>query len=104
MRTPYALDTFLVHRDTFEGGLCAGRALCPDGAVRAVRFGSGHADTFFSVPASVQVRGRTVSGYVSVSTVDGYDTATDADPAVVHFRPYTYGRNANAFEENPSCD
>jgi len=77
------------------GGFASGRALCADGVVRAVRFPrGGHADTFFSVPAVVTVNRKTVSGFVSVSTVDGYDTATDDDPAVVRFTANRYGRNA----------
>lgn len=78
-----------------SGGLFWGRALCSDGKVRAVRFPrGGHADTFFSVPATVSVAGKTVTGFVSVSSRDGFDTPTDDDPAVVRFTAYRYGRNA----------
>lgn len=41
------------------------RLLCSDGQVRAASLAS-TADTFFSVPASVRVRGKTVSGYMTV--------------------------------------
>ena len=73
------------------GYTCHGRALCPDGKVRAFRAGT--ADTFFSIPASVHAAGTRVSGYVTVETREGYSTPTDSDPAVVKFFPYTYRKN-----------
>jgi hypothetical protein len=73
------------------GFTCKGRALCPDGRVRA--FTGGTADTFFSIPARVSAKGTTVRGYVTVETRDGYSTVTDNDPAVVKFVPYTYLKN-----------
>ena len=39
------------------------------------------------------LRGKTVTGFVMVSSRDGYDTATDDDPAVVKFTAYKYGKN-----------
>lgn len=41
------------------------RLLCSDGVIRAARL-SDTADTFFSVPASVRVKGKHVSGYMKV--------------------------------------
>lgn len=41
------------------------RLLCADGQVRAASLAS-TADTFFSVPASVRVKGWTISGYMTV--------------------------------------
>lgn len=73
------------------GHSCKGRALCPDGRVRAFR--GGIADTFFSIPARVSAAGTTVAGYVTVETRDGWSTATDDDPAVVKFMPFTYRKN-----------
>jgi hypothetical protein len=68
--------------------------MCSDGIVRAVRFpGGGIADTFFSVPAAVDVRGKRVSGFVTVETAEGWSTESDGDPAVVKFQAYAYGRN-----------
>lgn len=94
----YANGTFLeLERGPFACGFTSGRALCPDGVVRAVRFYDGIADTFFSVPCRVQAHGKTVAGYVTVETVDGYSTPTDDDPAVVRFVPYTYRRNHGVF-------
>jgi hypothetical protein len=91
-RRNYANGTHLTMRYPF-GTYVAGAALCSDGRVRALKRISECADTFFSVPASVTVNGRTVSGYVSVETVDGFSTATDDDPAIVKFHAYTYGKN-----------
>jgi hypothetical protein len=70
-----------------------GRVLCSDGKVRALARIAQTADTFFSVPAAVRVRGRTVSGYVTISTISGLSTATPTDPVVARFVAYTYGKN-----------
>jgi hypothetical protein len=94
MTTLYSEGTYLERNPSFGGGFAKGRALCSDGQVRAVRFPrGGHADTHFSVPATVSVKGKTVSGFVSVSSRDGFDTATDDDPAVVRFTSFIYGKN-----------
>ena len=74
-----------------------GRALCPDGKVRALARIDQMADTFFSVPAAVKVKGKTVSGYITVETVGGYSTPTDDDPAVVRFIPIKGRKNSDAF-------
>lgn len=90
--TEYALGTRLVTGGawvTYVGG----RALCADGNVRALARIAPAADTFFSVPASVQVRGRTVSGFVMVETLSGSSVATVDDPPVVRFYAYLYGKN-----------
>jgi hypothetical protein len=44
--------------------------LCPDGKRRRARI-TGTADTYFSIPASVTVRGVTVSGFVTGRETDG---------------------------------
>ena len=75
------------------GLFIAGRAMCSDGKIRALKRISTTADTFFSVPAAVAVDGRTVSGYVTIETAAGFSTETPTDPAVVKFVAYTYGRN-----------
>jgi hypothetical protein len=46
------------------------RVLCSDGVVRAASMAP-TADTFFSIPASVRIKGKTISGYVT--TEDGPD-------------------------------
>lgn len=96
----YAKGTSLIlENGPFASRFVKGRAICSDGIVRAVRFGAGIADTFFSIPARVTVNGRTVSGYVTVETAEGFSTATENDPAVVKFIAYQYGKNANALPE-----
>jgi hypothetical protein len=73
------------------GFTCKGKAVCPDGRVRAFRGGT--ADTFFSIPTRVSAKGTTVTGYVTVESEQGYSVPTDDDPAIVKFFPYHYGKN-----------
>jgi hypothetical protein len=86
----YADDTELTFSQPW-GHTCNGRALCPDGRVRAFRGGT--ADTFFSIPARVSAHRTTVAGYVTVEARSGSSVATDDDPAVVRFQPYLYRKN-----------
>jgi hypothetical protein len=51
------------------------RLLCSDGVIRAAELAE-TADTWFSVPASVRVNGRRVSGYMTVAAKDGMETET----------------------------
>jgi hypothetical protein len=94
----YAGNTFLeLEPSPFACGFVRGAAVCSDGKVRSLRFSNGGvADTFFSVPCSVQVRGKTVSGFCTIETVEGLSTETENDPLTVKFCAYSYGRNANA--------
>ncbi len=94
----YGNDTHLMVRYPW-GGFHGGRALCADGKVRALKRISTTADTFYSVPASVAVNGKTVSGYVTVQTMRGFSTATDDDPAVVKFYAYEYGANGHLLRD-----
>lgn len=95
-KTEYANGTYIER--SFPWGLnIKARALCPDGVVRTCKRVAETADTCFSVPASVAVRGVTVAGYITVETVQGLSTATDADPAIVKFVPYTYRKNHAVF-------
>jgi hypothetical protein len=91
----YAHGTYLTPSPgPFSCGYSAGAALCTDGAVRRLRFASGGIpDTFFSVPCSVSVKGRTVTGFATVETVEGYSTPTADDPAIVRFVANRYGKN-----------
>ena len=90
MTRNYAQDTSLTHLPSMCGGFSRARALCSDGKVRSVRFSNGgHADTFFSIPGSVRVKGRTVTGYVSLETNEG------TEPETVRFHSYTYGKNGS---------
>lgn len=77
----------------FPGQRCD--VLCADGKIRRATIVN-RADTFFSVPARVRANGKTVTGYISVLSRDGYDTVTADDPAVYHFTAYLYGKNHNA--------
>lgn len=102
MRQTFAEGTWLDPEEMSypEGSLRQSRrrakALCPDGIVRTAVVGI--PDTFFSIPARLKARGKTVAGYVSVSTASGSDVATDEDPAILYFHPYKYRKNGDAFE------
>lgn len=77
------------------GTYVTARVLCSDGRVRKVSRISQTADTFFSVPCAVKVKGRTVSGYLTIDTLSGSSVPTDNDPAVAMFVAYTYGKNGH---------
>lgn len=93
----YALGTSLeLERGPFACGYVSGRAMCSDGKVRALRFANGGiADTFFSIPCRVSVNGKTVAGYATTESAQGFQTATDADPVMVKFIAYTYRKNGS---------
>jgi hypothetical protein len=93
----YGAGTFL-EVDYPWGVYVRGAALCSDGRVRRLKRIASTADTFFSVPAAVTVKGRTVSGYVTVETAQGWSTESADDPAVVKFVAYSYGRNGHLLE------
>jgi hypothetical protein len=90
----FAFDTYLAYSTPWHLYV-GGRALCADGKVRTLKRISETSDTYFSTPAAVQIRGRTVSGYVTVETAQGLSTATSSDPAVLKFFAVKYGRNYN---------
>jgi len=93
-RNDHADGTYLVQ--SYPWGLYhGGRAVCSDGKVRSLARIAQTADTFFSVPAAVKVKGRTVSGYVTVECRSGSSVPTDDDPTVVRFVAYSYGRNGH---------
>lgn len=69
----------------------ASGVLCPDGKRRTVRLAI-EADTAWSIPASVQYKGKTVAGFISSVS------STDASQGW-QFIPYTYRRNGHLFEE-----
>lgn len=101
-RRQYALGTYLETVgpwDVFDKG----RALCSDGKVRTLKRIAQTADTWFSVPASVEVKGKTISGYISTETIEGSSVvATDDNPAIVKFSAYTYGKNGDVLPEGMS--
>ena len=71
------------------------RVMCSDGVVRPTVRISSTADTFFSVPCAVRVKGKTVAGFLTCETADGWSTDTAEDPAVIKFVAYSYGKNGN---------
>ena len=62
------------------------KALCSDG-VRRTAWITADAATFFSIPARVKVKGKTVSGFVT-SVPGGYESEDD-----YAFTAYEYGKN-----------
>jgi|SRR6185312_7708056 len=89
----YAHDTWVRQLFPF-GWYIAGAAMCSDGKVRKLMRIGERADSFFSVPASVKVKGKTVAGFVTVETREGYITDAASDPLVVKFVAYQYRKNA----------
>lgn len=88
----YAKGTSLTVERPY-GLFIGGKAMCTDGKVRTLKRIAITADTFFSVPASVTVRGKTVSGFVTVETVDGWTTETEGDPSIVRFVAHSSAKN-----------
>lgn len=86
-RREYANGTYLDVRYPF-GFYIGGAALCSDGKVRKLKRISDTPDTFFSVPASVNVGRRTVSGYITT------DDDADGNPTI-YFIAYSYGKNGD---------
>lgn len=88
----YGMGTYLLMRmpfGLFEGG----RVLCSDGVVRTLKRIAQTADTFFSIPAAVEVKGKTVAGFVTVETEEGLSTETEKDKAVAKFCAVKYRKN-----------
>ena len=89
--TRYADDTHLRTSGMWDV-YCGGAAMCSDGIVlctwtRCSLKRVPPADTFFSIPAAVSVRGITVSGFVSITDLsdpNGNGTAND-DQSTVTF-------------------
>lgn len=67
----------------FWSTLTGGRAICPDGRVRAFR-PVGQPDTFWTQPARVQAFGRTVSGYLTTGEDDAGDLLVTFNPTGKH--------------------
>ena len=79
------------------------RLLCADGVVRCAHSIAQTADTFFSVPCSVRVKGKSVSGYATILQevwITG-EKETDFKHAMV-FRKHTYGKNHELLPDWPS--
>ena len=86
-------ETYLEHYGPW-GIPCKARVLCSDGIYRIARTAQ-TADTWFSLPARVTVKGKTVSGYVTSEDNELVDyRATDGTLALgYHFHQYLYGKN-----------
>lgn len=76
--TPDPIKGRILHRGPWQIPYKAINVLCSDGRRRTARI-TADADTFFSIPASVQVKGKTVSGSIS-SDYDGDITFTAFQP------------------------
>ena len=94
----YAMDTYLLVRMPF-GLFAGGRVLCSDGVVRRLKRISQTADTFFSIPAAVAIKGKTVAGYVTFETETGMTVEIEGDRTVAKFRAYKYRKNCNLLPE-----
>lgn len=73
------------------------RAICPDGIVRSGFCGI--PDTFFSIPAKVTVKGKTVYGFISKAGIDKVIDGTLVPEDAYLFTPNAKGKNANIFEK-----
>ena len=91
-RRGYAKGTYLEHTRPW-GLYVSGAALCADGKVRKLRRIADTADTYSTVPAAVRVKGKTVTGFVTVETASKSAVETPEDPAYVRFYANKYGKN-----------
>ena len=60
----------ILHQGVWQLPYKATNVLCVDGVRRTCRTAS-EADTFFSLPASVQVKGKTITGFIMSKEIDG---------------------------------
>lgn len=89
------MKTFL--SQTYPWGLfrrTGHRLLCADGVIRAAELAQ-CADTYFSIPASVRIKGKRVSGYATCDESEGVRVHT--------FRPYDKHKAAFPSLEWPAC-
>ena len=72
--------------------------LCPDGVIRAPSRIAHTADTFFSVPCGMRIKGKYVTGYATSES----NITDNADNVTVHtFRPHTCEVEAGKCSEWP---
>jgi len=76
----------IIHYGMWQIPVKAINVYCPDGIYRTCRI-TGEADTFFTLPAQCQVRGKTVTGFIS--------NRYDAPEGEMYF--WGFGRNMAAF-------
>ena len=72
---------------------CKARALCSDGVWRMIKL-VGQPDTYYTIPASAQVKGKTVAGFVMT------DTLRYAEPTLI-FVHYSNMKNGKLLPEWP---
>jgi hypothetical protein len=87
----------IVRRGPWDIPYKAERVLCGDGVRRTVRVRE--PDTYFSLPGTVKVRGKSVSGFVSFSKY--VDEERGDEVSVLTFTPYKYGKNADVLPNVP---
>ncbi len=68
----YAKGTWTQQRQPW-GIFTRAKAVCPDGKARIVRLAA-CAGSFFSVPARLSYKGKTVSGFISFASDSGLST------------------------------
>lgn len=79
------------------------RVLCADGVIRSVSYIANTADTFFSIPASVKIKGKTVSGYVGTMEHTWIKGVKETDfRAVFCFHKHTNQTNGYLLPEWPN--
>lgn len=66
--------------------------LCPDGKRRTVKI-TGQATTYFSIPASVKYKGKSISGFITGRETEKLEKDFE-------FIPYSYGKNGHLFSES----
>ena len=82
---------------TYPWGLfrrCGHRLLCADGIIRAAELAH-TADTFYSIPASIRIRGKRVTGYATCDEANGVRVHT--------FRPYDRHKQEHPALAWPAC-
>jgi hypothetical protein len=70
------------------------RLLCADGVIRAAELAQ-CADTYFSIAASIRIRGKRISGYATTDEVDGVRVYT--------FRPHVWHKPEHPALAWPAC-
>lgn len=109
-RDGYAIGRPFCSRGPWSGLVRVVGALCDDGTLRTATI-TGHPDSFFSQPARVTVRGRTVTGFVTVDDMLPINTTTaytaDGRAAIPmgvwRFHAAEYRKNGAMIVGNPSA-
>lgn len=92
-KVEFARGTSITYCTRSDRSIWSARVLCPDGTVRSPATIGPNADTAFSIPATIRVKGKPVRGFVHVETVEGFSTSTDSDPSVAKFSPFSADPN-----------